>query len=242
MQTSEKALDVLLEPSEGGVEVKEALYWAHQVLVPDGAECLQREIEEESLGNTGAGLENSLLEEGPEEFRTVYFEVAVDEDAVYVVVQVEGVASLQKAFELCGEEFLQFVASDRGVALDAVRVWMDERSVLDGQEYAVIFSHIQVHADGGRVGIAVEVLEVQACLENSAVLVRIGFFPDPIPVLFKAQAGVFLDEVADIVQVGGQVGFLDHVRAGEVQVVGETRMREVSLAKTVSALQYEGIL
>jgi len=57
--------------------------------VPDGAESLQRKVEEKALGHGWARLKNGLLQKGAEKFATVYFKIAINEHAVNVVVQIE---------------------------------------------------------------------------------------------------------------------------------------------------------
>ena len=159
-QTSEKSLDVLLEPSKRSIEIEKALHRANQVFVPDRAESLQGKVEEKALGHGWARLKNGLLQKGAEKFATVYFKITIDEYAVNIVVQIERVPALQQTLELCCEEFLQFVASNRRVALSVVGIRMNEKPVLNWQEYAVVLSHVQMHADRCRVRISVEVLEV----------------------------------------------------------------------------------
>jgi len=54
-----------------------------------------------------------------------------------------------------------------------------------------------MHLDGRSVRIAVEVLEVQARLNNPALLVGVAFLPRPISILLENDAGLLLDEITD---------------------------------------------
>src|ERR1700730_15896029 len=107
--------------------------------------------------------------------------------------------TLQEALELCRQQLLKLVAANCGIALRAVGIRMYEKSVLNWQEYPVVLRYVQVHADCGCVRFAVEILEVQARLDDATFLVGIAFLPGKIPVLFKNPARLFLNKIADLI-------------------------------------------
>src|SRR5512146_2679173 len=89
-QASEECLDVLPEALERRVEIEETLHRANQILLPDSAERLKREVEQESLRHSGARLKDRFLQKRAQQLAAVYLKVAVYEHAVNVVVQIEG--------------------------------------------------------------------------------------------------------------------------------------------------------
>jgi len=70
---------------------------------------------------------------------------------------------------------------------------------LDGQEDPIIFGHVQVHTDCGRVRIAVEIPEVQTRLVNAPILVRICLLFYAVPSLLKSNASTILNEITNTI-------------------------------------------
>lgn len=62
-QPGKQHLDILLEAFQRRVEVDEALGGANQILLPDGTERVQREIEQEPVGNGGTRLKKLSFSE-----------------------------------------------------------------------------------------------------------------------------------------------------------------------------------
>jgi hypothetical protein len=187
----------------------------------------------------GLGSKMVLRRKCLHELAAVQFDLAVDEDAVDEIEQVVGMPALQHALELVREHLLERHDLERGGAVGEVGVGVDQRSMLNGQQDAVVLGDVDAHLQRDVIGAAGEALKVEPQLVDGPRAVDLVLVGKQVAVGVEIHAAHVLRPAADVVELLDQLFAVESAAGREVEVVGEACARQVGLAKGVPALQSE---
>src|SRR5439155_5808568 len=133
----EQRQQAVAKQRHGGLEREQAGLRADD-LAPEAAHEVEGHAEQQVARGDRTGLEDGLPQESLDELGAIDVELAVDEDAVDQVEQVEGVAALDEALHLVRQRLLELDDADVEAALRGVGALVDQAAGLDRQEDAVV--------------------------------------------------------------------------------------------------------